>query len=58
MGVWVSQNSTSSIDGEIYDYIDNVETIVHGGYDEFCILANGAFRNNDRTFYQYFGHFF
>ena len=30
MDVWVSQNSTSSVDGEIYDYIDNVELRIGG----------------------------
>ena len=30
MDVWVSQSSTGSIDGEIYDYIDNVEVEIGG----------------------------
>ena len=30
MDVWISQNSTSSVDGEIYDYIDNVELRIGG----------------------------
>ena len=41
MDVWISQNSTSSVDGEIYDYIDNVELLI-GGHQGQQMLQNLA----------------